>query len=64
MMQQAIEHGANRSAVAQQFFPVIDGSVNAESSFMLSPDSDPAMFNQVEALSLRITEVAFSMAIS
>jgi len=40
------------------------GRFNAESSFMLSLDSDPAMFNQVEALSLRITEVAFSMAIS
>jgi DNA replication protein DnaC len=37
---------------------------NAESRFMLSPDSDPAIFSQVEGLSLRITGVAFSMAIN
>jgi hypothetical protein len=40
------------------------GRFNAESGFMLSPDSDPAIFSQVEGLSLRITEVAFSMAIN
>ena len=40
------------------------GRFNAESSFMLSPDSDPAIFIQVEGLSLRITGVAFSMAIN
>jgi len=42
----------------------LNGRFNAESSFMLSPDSDPAIFSQVEGLSLRITGVAFSMAIN
>ena len=37
---------------------------NAESSFMLSSDCDPAIFSQVEGLSLRITGAAFSMAIN
>jgi hypothetical protein len=42
----------------------LDEQFNAESRFMLSPDSDPAIFSQVEGLSLRITGVAFSMAIN
>jgi DNA replication protein DnaC len=37
---------------------------NAESSFMQSPDSNPAILNQVEGFSLRITGEAFSMAIN
>ena len=55
---------AARSSSCKTFPQSLSGLFNAESGFMLSPDSDPAMFNQVEALSLRITEVAFSMAIS
>ena len=41
-----------------------NGRFNAESIFMRSPDPDPAIFNQVEGFSLRITGVAFSMAIN
>ncbi len=37
---------------------------NAESGFMQSPDSNPAILNQVEGFSLRITGEAFSMAIN
>ena len=37
---------------------------NAESGFMQSPDSNPAILNQVEGFPLRITGEAFSMAIN
>jgi DNA replication protein DnaC len=37
---------------------------NAESSFMQSLDSSPAILNQVESFSLRISGEAFSMAIN
>ena len=40
------------------------GRFNAESGFMQSPDSNPAILNQVEGFSLRITGEAFSMAIN
>ena len=40
------------------------GRFNAESGLMRSPDSNPAMFNQVEDLSLRISGVTCSMAIN
>ncbi len=40
------------------------GRFNAESGFMQSPDSNPAILNQVERFSLRITGEAFSMAIN
>jgi hypothetical protein len=40
------------------------GRFNAESGFMQSPDSNPAILNQVEGFPLRITGEAFSMAIN
>jgi hypothetical protein len=40
------------------------GRFNAESGFMLRPDSIRAICSQVEGFSLRITGVAFSMAIN
>lgn len=40
------------------------GGFNAEFSFMLSPDSDPAVFNQVETPFASHKRVAFSMAIT
>jgi len=53
------------AALSPSSFPQSStGRFNAESILMRSPDPDPAMFNQVEGFSLRITGVAFSMVIN
>ena len=64
MMQQAIEHGGYGCAVAQPFPQSSTGRFNAESGFMQSLDSNPAILNQVEGFPIRITGEAFSMAIN
>jgi hypothetical protein len=53
------------AAMSPSSFPQSStGRFNAESILMRSPDPDPAMLNQVEGFSLRITGVAFSMVIN
>jgi hypothetical protein len=53
------------AAVLPSSFPQSStGRFNAESGFMQTPDSNPAILNQVEGFSLRITGEAFSIAIN
>ena len=51
-------------ALGKTSFHSLNGRFNAESSFMLRPDSHRSICNQVDGFSLRITGVAFSMAIN
>ena len=64
---QIIAGRAERAAVivtTNRLCSALHNRFNAESILMRSPDPDLAMFNQVEDLSLRISGVAFSMAIN
>lgn len=58
MIEQAIEHGAYDGDIRERVALSSAGRFNAKSSFMLTPDSDPAIFSQIEGLSLRLTGVA------
>jgi hypothetical protein len=51
-------------ALGKTWFHSLNGLFNAESGFMLRSDSIRAICSQVEGFSLRITGVAFSMAIN